>query len=197
MNKFPPRFPCSHATQPRSRTQAANILGLLAFVKADVNAFRPRADIGGFDYGDAGSSSFGTAAPSEPRFPKSLFLVQPLSSAYELNPVAASAQDSVPVPDGLDLNAWMVPPPKEETAPIAVAAQEGDDIDTAGGPADEPKPKKIKKGKGKDVGGKAKGKRKANANPTGADTLAAPPETPEERAERERVRSFTSLIFSP
>ena len=166
----------------------------MTFVKADVNAFRPRADLGGFDYGDAGSSSFGTApaASVEPRFPKSLFLVQPLSGAYELNPVAGSAQESVPVPDGLDLNAWIVPPPKEETPIVPREASDNISGDGNGNVAEESsKPKKGKKGKGKDVvGGKAKGKRKAAAaaTATGADTLAAPPETPEERAERERVR---------
>jgi len=49
----------------------------------------------------------------EINFPKSLYLIQPLFSAYELNPVASHAQTSVPIPDGLDLDAWIVPPPRE------------------------------------------------------------------------------------
>lgn len=49
----------------------------------------------------------------EINFPKSLYLIQPLFSAYELNPVASHAQASVPVPDGLDLDAWIVPPLQE------------------------------------------------------------------------------------
>jgi len=52
-------------------------------------------------------------SPAEINFPKSLYLIQPLFSAYELNPVASEAQANVPVPDGLDLDAWIVPPPRE------------------------------------------------------------------------------------
>ena len=72
-----------------------------------------------------------------PQFPKSLYLVQPLFSSYELNAVAASAQAFVPVPDGLDLDSWIVPPPRE-------AAQ-------SSSPPVREKKKKVKKGKGKDV----------------------------------------------
>ena len=34
--------------------------------------------------------------------------------AEELNPVASKAQRKVPVPEGLDLTAWINEPPKEE-----------------------------------------------------------------------------------
>ncbi len=34
--------------------------------------------------------------------------------AEELNPVAAKAQRKVPVPEGLDLTAWINEPPREE-----------------------------------------------------------------------------------
>ena len=53
---------------------------------------------------DAGPSSPPT---SEPHFPKSLYLIQPLFATYPLNPVAPEAQASVAVPKGLDLNAWI------------------------------------------------------------------------------------------
>ena len=141
-----------------------------------MNAFRPRADLG-FDYGEAGTSNFGADASPEPRFPKSLYLVRPLFSAYDMNPVAASAQESVPIPEGLDLDAWIVAPPKEE---LPVTLQDED----AGA---EPKPKKSKKGKGKDTGTKSKGKKREGAA-DGADILAPVAETAEEKVERERVR---------
>ena len=88
--------------------KAANILQLFTFVRADLNGFRP-ASANPFDYKEEVTASGST---SEPNFPKSLFLIQPLSSSYELNTVAVNAQASVPIPDGLDLNAWIVPPPR-------------------------------------------------------------------------------------
>ena len=147
-------------------------------MKADLNVFRPRTDVG-FDYAEAAETDgFGTdvTTATEPRFPKSLYLVRPLFSAYDLNTVAPSAQESVPVPDGLDLNAWIVPPPQEEK-PVPPQDEQ----------PTEPKPKKSKKGKGKDTGAKVKGKKKKEPVVNEGDTLAAPPETEEERIERERV----------
>ena len=47
-------------------------------------------------------------------------MLNPLFSSYELYPVAPFAQESVPVPPGLDLDTWIVPVPKEflEKQPI-------------------------------------------------------------------------------
>jgi AP-3 complex subunit delta len=70
-----------------------------------------------------------------PSYPKSLYLIQPLFAAHELNPVASSAQASVPVPDGLNLDEWFsLPPPEPAIQP------------------EEPGPteKKLKKKKGKE-----------------------------------------------
>ncbi|KAI0785413.1 adaptin N terminal region-domain-containing protein [Irpex lacteus] len=159
--------------------RAANIQGLFSFVNADIQAFRPRPSI---SYGEDEEGFGGTSSPSvEPRFPKSLFLVHPLFSVYELNPVAASAQASVPIPEGLDLDAWIVPPPREET------------VDEGEGRGDAAvKVKKSKKGKGKAVGnGKSKKQKRGDMleyEPEDDDTSAVqtPVETEEEKAERER-----------
>lgn len=149
-------------------------------MNADIQVFRPRPSI---SYGEDEEGFGGASSPSvEPRFPKSLFLVHPLFSVYELNPVAASAQASVPIPDGLDLDAWIVPPPREET------------IDEGEGRGDAAvKVKKSKKGKGKAIGnGKSKKQKRGDVleyEPEDDDTSAAqtPIETEEEKAERERV----------
>lgn len=121
--------------------QASNAYQLLMFVKADLSAWKAPASseathANGNEHTAAGadfeannpfaSSSFPTPSDSsqshsptpnptadEPHFPKSLHLIGPLFSAYELNPVAPSAQESIPVPEGLDLDSWIVPPPKE------------------------------------------------------------------------------------
>ncbi len=57
-------------------------------------------------------------------FPKSLYLIHPLFSTYELNPVAPHAQASVPVPTGLDLDVWIVPPHQEPAAPATEEVKE-------------------------------------------------------------------------
>lgn len=44
-----------------------------------------------------------------PAYPKSLFLLQPLFSAHELNAVSENAQAAVRIPDGLDLDRDLVP----------------------------------------------------------------------------------------
>ncbi|KAI0094397.1 Ap3d1 protein [Irpex rosettiformis] len=163
--------------------RAANIQGLFSFVNADLQAFHPKSTSNDIDYGEDSSSGFGVETPSvEPRFPKGLFLVHPLFSTYELNPVAASAQASVPIPDGLDLDAWIVPPPKEET----------EEAGGADGGADVVKVRKAKKGKGKaGIGGKTKKQKQVDLYEE-EDVLSAPVETEEEKAERERV----SFCFS-
>ncbi|KAI0348238.1 Ap3d1 protein [Trametopsis cervina] len=152
--------------------RAANILGLFSFVNADLQAFRPRVDIG-----ITHDEGFESETPSEPRFPKSLYLVGPLFSTYDLNPVAVSAQASVAIPEGLDLDAWIVPPPRDELE---------DEVNEAEGSSDVIKVKKGKKGKGKASGsGKTKKGRQIDD-----ETVQAPPaETEEERAEREKRKA--------
>ncbi|TFY71813.1 hypothetical protein EVG20_g1192 [Dentipellis fragilis] len=150
--------------------RAANGLQLFAFVRADLSSYHP---------GQQGNP-FGRT-DDEPVFPKSLLLIGPLFSAYDLNPVAIAAQASVPIPDGLDLDAWIVPPPKDPTVEPATS---------------EPLAVKSKhKGKGKakpkesnGVDGRTKKRRKER----NGDLLAPSPaiETPEEKAERERQKSL-------
>jgi len=116
-----------------------------------------------------------------PAYPRSLLLINPLSSAYELNSVNIAAQDSIPVPESLDLDAWIVPPPREFTVPDA-----GTEDDTQGGERRSAK-KKVKSSKGK---GKSKEKGpKATTHDPQTDLIPSlgPSETEEDRAEREKV----------
>jgi len=114
-----------------------------------------------------------------------LYLISPLFSSHELHPVAPAAQASVPVPEGLDLDAWIVPDMEEK--PVLGLEVDEEIVD---------RKKKGKKGKEreKDGSGKVKKgskKRKEERNDYGyGDTLApAPDETPEEKAERERRKA--------
>ncbi|KAF7337542.1 AP-3 complex subunit delta [Mycena sanguinolenta] len=159
--------------------RAANTVQLFTFIQADLNAYRPKPVDNPFA---EASSSFDPIA-GEPRFPKSLYLLEPLHGAYELNPVAFAAQASVPIPDGLDLDVWFVPPPPEPTPQVD----------------SESKVRKVKKGKGKEVnGGKAKNGKKKHKGEEENGVVLAPPdhedeiETPEER---ERARYFDRKIF--
>ena len=155
--------------------KAANSLGLFAFINADLSQFKPRPTE---SYALASDSDVFESGTTEPEFPKSLYLIHPLVSAYPLNPVASTAQANVPIPEGLDLDGWIVPPPKD-VAPIPAAAEERGR-----------RPKK-KKGKHKEANGKVKGK---DANKLlQEDVLTPAPETEEERTERERVSPFIPL----
>ncbi|KAG6820671.1 hypothetical protein H0H93_013522 [Arthromyces matolae] len=144
--------------------RAANSLQLFRFIRADLEAHQAKPVSQALD-------------SAEPLFPKSLYLIEPLSAAYELNLVAANAQASVPVPDGLDLDAWIVPPPPEVVS-------------------DKPmdRKKKTKKGKSKEedeTGIKASKKKKKKAEIENRDILIPVEieETPEEIAERAKRKA--------
>ncbi|KAG6812847.1 hypothetical protein H0H92_015945 [Tricholoma furcatifolium] len=148
--------------------RAANSLQLFRFIQADLDSHRPKPPP------TPGFSTDTEFFSPEPRFPKSLYLLEPLSGTYELNAVASGAQASVPVPEGLDLDAWIVPPPQEPVADLPTERK-----------------KKGKKGKEKDVGEtKVKGskkKKKKDEELEYGDVLVpvdADIETPEEKAER-------------
>jgi len=103
-----------------------------------------------------------------------------LFTSYDLNPVALAAQASVPIPDGLDLDAWVVPSQQERVA-------EKDEEDAVR------KAKKSKKGKSKETNGvKVKSGKRRQKDHDPRDTYTPEPEieTAEEIAERERVGDF-------
>ncbi|KAJ2923145.1 hypothetical protein H1R20_g13948, partial [Candolleomyces eurysporus] len=155
--------------------RAANTLGLFTFVAADLNSFRPSPPS---DAAPSGSAFESTSLS----FPKSLLLIQPLLSSYELNPVAASAQASVPIPEGLDLDEWFVPPPPE---PVPERVE-----------SSEKKNKKSKKGKEKQINGGKKSDKKKKTKDVGLEVrgdVSTPvydeAEPQEDLAERERRKA--------
>jgi AP-3 complex subunit delta-1 len=145
---------------------------LFNFIRADLASHRPE------EISTVGVSS--DEAKQGPAYPRSLLLINPLFSAYELNSVNIAAQESIPVPESLDLDAWIVPPPREFTVPDAVAED-----DTQGGERRSAKKKVKSKGKGK---GKEKGPKATTHDPqTDLIPSLGPSETEEDRAEREKV----------
>ncbi|CAE6495108.1 unnamed protein product [Rhizoctonia solani] len=168
---------------PEVRERAANALQIFRFIQADVNGFEARRAAAAANKpkeqpasevvepeSEGGQPVAESTAPEpvsdEPDYPKSMYLLQPLRISFELNYVAPHAQGSVPVPEGLNLDAWIVPPPK------AKYLQE------------EEQPKKVKKK------GKGKGKEKER-DPTkkSKSKKVEEQETPEEKAAREKARA--------
>ncbi|EUC53734.1 adaptin amino-terminal region protein, partial [Rhizoctonia solani AG-3 Rhs1AP] len=164
---------------PEVQERAANGLQLFRFIQADVMGYEARRAATANkrkeepESGDAQAESE-DAQPetetvpetesSEPNYPKSMYLLQPLRISFELNYVAPHAQSSVPVPDGLNLDAWIVPPPK------AMDFHE------------EEQPKRVKK--------KSKGKEKEKErDPTKKRKSKKVEETPEEKAAKEQARA--------
>jgi AP-3 complex subunit delta len=156
--------------------KAANSLGLFAFISADLSQFRPQPVEG---YAFAGNSGGFESTTKEPVFPKSLYLIHPLVSAYPLNPVASAAQANVPIPEGLDLDEWIVPPPKN-VVPTPTTGEE------------ERGRRPKKKGKRKEANGKLK--EKITSKPLHEDVLTPAPEMEEDNAERERVGSLSVCL---
>lgn len=155
--------------------QASIALELFNLISADLNSYQPIRP----SYPFPGSSSEleDSHLSDKLAFPKSLYLLEPLFSSYEMNPVASGAQSSVPVPEDLDLDAWFVPPPQESSSITFV-----EDAEVAGG-----KSKKGKKGKGKDVGSSANGRKMKHKR---NEDLLTPTESDHETLEEKaRVRS--------
>jgi AP-3 complex subunit delta-1 len=145
---------------------------LFNFVRADLASHRLE-----------GASTIGVPSNEtneSPAYPRSLLLINPLFSAYELNSVNIAAQDSIPVPESLELDAWIVPPPREFTQDAVT------EDDTQGGERRSAKKKvKSSKGKGKE---KEKGPKATTYDPqTDLIPSLGPSETEEDRAEREKV----------
>ncbi|KAG2365496.1 adaptin N terminal region-domain-containing protein [Suillus spraguei] len=164
------------STQIEVQERAANVLQLLIFIKRDVAMYKPKQEDG---FSDPNTAAFDPV--SEPSFPKSLYLIEPLLSSHELNPVASIAQASVPVPDGLDLDAWIVPSMQDRVT------EEGDDGDMS-----ERKIKKNKKGKEKESASRMKvksGKKKQKEGRYQEELAPQEEETAEEKAERERLKA--------
>lgn len=145
---------------------------LFTFIRADLASFRPEDD-----------STTGppvNETSQNPTHPKSLLLINPLFSTYELNSVNTAAQDSVPVPESLDLDAWIIPPPREYTMPDAVLA----DYTSEG---ERPSVKKKLKGKGKHKGKEKMSQAATQSSQTEPIPSPGLSETEEDKAEREKA----------
>ncbi|KAH7338571.1 adaptin N terminal region-domain-containing protein [Rhizoctonia solani] len=171
---------------PEVQERVANALQLFRFIQADVVGFEARrtaAENKPKDRPEPDAPESEAAQPEvesvldeskpadEPSYPKSMYLLQPLRVSFELNYVAPHAQSSVPVPDGLNLDAWIVPPPKLKNS------------------QEEEQPKKVKK--------KVKGKEKER-DPTKKrkSKKTEEQETPEEKAAKAKVGQMGQVGIS-
>lgn len=176
------------------------MLELFAFVKADVSLHQTKA----LSKTTNTTSQLDSELASDPAYPKSLFLIQPLH-ARRLYPIPLSTSApstsqirpsrlAVPIPEGLDLESWIVPLPKSAARAEGGGENLGHshDLGSSG----------RKKGKQKAIGdGTAKKSKKKvqEAASSGAITLSH--ETEEERVARAHVSHSTSyfppLLGSP
>ncbi|KAI9454892.1 Adaptor protein complex AP-3 delta subunit [Lactarius psammicola] len=150
--------------------RAANAVKLFTFIQADLVSFHLEDPAAGPPVDNAGQ---------HPTYPKSLLLINPLFSTYELNSVNSAAQDSISVPEGLDLDVWIVPPPQEFLMPAAAVTNDSQEVE-------HPPTKKKVKGKGK-----ARSSKVATIKPQDPqiDPINPPdPSETEERIENERRR---------
>lgn len=173
--------------------QAANTLQLFAFVHADLSSYNPTkkapqpvapADLeNGFVDGPS------STAPAELNYPKSLYILQPLFATYALNPVATEAQASIAAPDGLDIDAWIIP--KAKPMPIVIRGEfEGDE---------KKRKKKSKKGKERDEGGSGKARKKSSKKKekVGEEEAEMTLEEQKEAEARALVRLFWLSLYLP
>ena len=178
--------------------RAANLVNLLSFVQADITAHQPApappAPKVALDP-DLDSDAHGFAQPDEDEtvvtavvtFPKSLVLLQPLFGA----PLGVAPSRSLPVPSGLDLDAWIVPPPAKRVEETNGAAKpkskKGKERATAADSAETGEVRIKKKKKRVDNG-------VHDTAAAASSSAAVPVETAEEHAERERVRPKRCLL---
>lgn len=187
--------------------RSAGMKQLLAFVEADVEGQKKRKQVSSAileepSKPDEGVSSANVDGQAEPSYPKSLFLVHPLLARplhpLPLNEVSLSSTSSallaVPIPEGLDLDAWIVPPSKlKRLYPDLDDGAEEDEALNKENSSVIVKRKKVKgKEKAVDQDGTSDAKRKSKKKVEGQDTFfvasgSAIIDTADERAARERV----------
>lgn len=92
-----------HGSNIEVQERSFELLQLLNFVDADL-----RSHAGGLP-DHRTESDDGLASGTNPPYPKSLFLLGPLSNIYELNAVGITAQEAVALPEGLNLDSDFIP----------------------------------------------------------------------------------------
>ncbi|RUS21844.1 adaptin N terminal region-domain-containing protein [Endogone sp. FLAS-F59071] len=114
--------------------------------------------------------------PASSGSPAILSALPALFFAYELNPVAPKAQKKVPVPEGLDLDAWI-------NDPLPESGEESEAEDVSFGHVYETEETPRRRGKGRKKGRKAKGELDS--------------EEEDERKERRRAERLQRIKHDP
>lgn len=166
-------------TSPHIEVQerAVEITQLLGFVNADLQSHVPPKHVVESIPGMEGGFEAEAKSGADPSYPKSLYLLEPLFSAHELNSVGYRAQEAVRIPDGLNLDLTIVPnsgfsDEKEDELDTDSEPEEAIDLGHGGG-AGMDELRRVLREQDRSRKGKKKGKKED--------------ETQEERAERLRV----------
>ncbi|KAJ9117176.1 hypothetical protein QFC20_000319 [Naganishia adeliensis] len=185
---------CSSSPEVELQERAVNFLQLFRLLEADLSASKPPSAErrsqdafaaepefeNAFAEDNANSDKNENGDSAQPNYPKSLFLLRPLFTGYEMNSIGYKAQESVKVPDDLDLEATLVDWTPDETLDFEFPTETADDEEDMGqgGGANLEELRRVLKGSsGKSK--KGKGKR---VNDDGTE------ETREERAARKAAR---------
>jgi len=197
--------PLSTHTEIEVQERAFELVQLLNFIDADLRNHQPpkssdtEIDVpaveGGFEADDADNKD----ADTNPPYPKSLFLLQPLFTAYELNAVAPQAQYAVPIPEGLDLDRDFVPgggfPADLDRDEMEEGSEEEDqqqgafDLGTGGGKGMEELRRVLREQERED-----KERRKGKKSKGKGKKVEGEVASPEERADKERVSAVNTLM---
>lgn len=166
-------------TSPHIEVQerAVEITQLLGFVNADLQSHVPPKHVAESIPGMEGGFEAEAKSGADPSYPKSLYLLEPLFSAHELNSVGYRAQEAVRIPDGLNLDLTIVPnsgfsDEKEDELDTDSEPEEAIDLGHGGG-AGMDELRRVLREQDRSRKGKKKGKKED--------------ETQEERVERLRV----------
>ena len=120
------------SSQTEVKERAAEVGNLFAFVKADLDHYKPSRPAAvptpPADEADAQPTPADQAVtPAGPSYPKSLLLLAPLFTSHPLPPVSTRAQGSIAVPEGLDLGRPLFDFGAERAAEAAGESEVSDD----------------------------------------------------------------------
>lgn len=191
--------PFSSSPDIEIQERAVEISTLLSFVEADLKSHNTLPtvvkngdDIPGLEGGFEGSND-----TSNPPYPKSLFLFQPLFTSHELNAVAISAQSSIRVPEGLDLEAEIVPQSglgDVHDEELESEEEKGIDLGEGGGAGLEELRRVLREQEKGATKKKGKGRSKGKERKIEGEVMSV-----EEKADKERVRfsiyGFAADVF--
>ncbi|KAJ9123949.1 hypothetical protein QFC22_000740 [Naganishia vaughanmartiniae] len=186
---------CTSSPEVELQERAVNFLQLFRLLEADLSSSKPPTGHAhpsqqSYKAEPAFENAFAEESPTtdsqnseveQPNYPKSLFLLRPLFTGYEINSIGYKAQDSVKLPNDLDLDATLVDWKPEDNLDLDFPDAMDEEVESAmgqGGGANLEELRRVLK----ESGGKGKSSKGKRLNDDGTA------ETKEQRAARKAAR---------